>query len=88
MFWFKQCPRCRGDLVTESDRFGDFVTCMQCGLCRDVTNAETKPSQISLEPVPAPTVPQPESGTRRRMSHGGRHTYRSPTESAVQSMAS
>ena len=83
MFWFKQCPRCSGDLVAESDHFGSYVSCMQCGLCRDVTSERTDPSQISMEPVPAPTVPRSESGTRRRISHGGRHTYRSLNESAA-----
>ena len=88
MFWFKQCPRCRGDLVTETHHFGTFLSCMQCGLCKDVTSEETDPSTISLEPIPAPAVTQPETGTRRRLSHGGRHSYRSLREPNVQSMAS
>ncbi len=85
MYWFKQCPRCSGDLVVENDQYGIFVSCMQCGMCKDVASEQIDPSQISLEPVPAPTVPQPESGTRRRMSHGGRHSYRSLGEPATQS---
>ncbi len=31
MFWLKKCPRCRGDLINESDVHGSFVTCLQCG---------------------------------------------------------
>ena len=88
MYWFKQCPRCSGDLVVESDVYGTFVSCMQCGMCKDVPSADVDPSQISLEPAPAPKVPQPESGTRRRMSHGGRHIYRRVKEPAIPSMAS
>jgi lysine biosynthesis protein LysW len=90
MYWFKQCPRCGGDLVVENDQYGIFVSCMQCGMCKDVVSEQIDPAQISLEPVPAPIVPQPESGTgtRRRMSHGGRHSYRSVGEPAIQSMTS
>ena len=88
MFWFKQCPRCSGDLVVESDHYGTFVSCMQCGMCKDVVSAQVDPSKISLEPVPVPVVPQSEEGIRRRMSHGGRHSYRSLSNSSIQPMAS
>ena len=88
MYWFKQCPRCSGDLVVENDQYGIFVSCMQCGMCKDVDNEQIDPSQICLDPVPAPVVPQAESGARRRMSHGGRHSYRSLGEPATQSFAS
>ena len=40
MYWFKQCPRCSGDLVVENDRYGIFVSCMQCGMCKDVASEE------------------------------------------------
>ncbi len=88
MYWFKQCPRCSGDLVVENDRYGIFVSCMQCGMCKDVASEKIDPSQISVEPVPAPIVPEPESGIRRRISHGGRHSYRNVGEPAARPMAS
>ena len=31
MFWLKQCPRCGGDLLDESDVHGTYITCLQCG---------------------------------------------------------
>ena len=31
MFWFKSCPKCHGDLYRDSDIYGTFITCMQCG---------------------------------------------------------
>jgi hypothetical protein len=31
MFWLKKCPRCRGDLISESDVHGAYVSCLQCG---------------------------------------------------------
>ena len=75
MFWLKQCPRCNGDLIAERDSYGAFISCMQCGLSKDIKGSKIDPSQMSLESVPAPTVPQSDSGVRRRLSHGGRHSY-------------
>lgn len=31
MMWLKACPRCRGDLFLDSDAYGRFVSCIQCG---------------------------------------------------------
>lgn len=31
MLWFRQCPRCRGDLHKDHDLYGEFVSCIQCG---------------------------------------------------------
>jgi len=88
MYWFKECPRCSGDLVAEHDQYGDYVSCMQCGMSKDVTAVEFEPSQLTLEPVAVPEIPQSDEGIRRRLSHGGRHTYRSLNGSAVQTLAS
>jgi hypothetical protein len=30
-YWFKECPKCHGDLREESNTFGEYITCMQCG---------------------------------------------------------
>ena len=30
MFWFKACPKCRGDLYSNSDVYGSYVACLQC----------------------------------------------------------
>lgn len=77
MFWFKKCPRCSGDLVHENDRYGDFVTCMQCGFTKDMSDRVADPGDVSLEATPAPVVPEFEGGKRRRLSHGGRHFAKS-----------
>lgn len=29
--WLRACPRCGGDLVSDYDRYGRFVSCIQCG---------------------------------------------------------
>ncbi|MBI2171596.1 MAG: hypothetical protein HYU30_06200 [Chloroflexi bacterium] len=31
MLWFKQCPKCEGDLYLDRDRYGPFAACLQCG---------------------------------------------------------
>lgn len=31
MIWCKNCPRCNGDLVSLSDTYGEFISCLQCG---------------------------------------------------------
>ena len=30
-FYFKACPRCRGDMYLDSDAYGYFRKCLQCG---------------------------------------------------------
>jgi len=39
-----RCPRCNGQLYEESDRFGRYVTCLQCGALdpMDSFDAEAK----------------------------------------------
>jgi DNA-directed RNA polymerase subunit M/transcription elongation factor TFIIS len=29
--WPKACPRCGGDLFLDSDYYGNYVSCIQCG---------------------------------------------------------
>ena len=31
MYWIKQCTKCGGDLASNSDQYGPYVSCMQCG---------------------------------------------------------
>jgi hypothetical protein len=31
MIWLKACPRCRGDLTLQSDMYGSYLACIQCG---------------------------------------------------------
>ena len=31
MFWLKGCPRCHGDLYDNSDIYGSYIDCLQCG---------------------------------------------------------
>ena len=38
VFYFKACPRDKGDLHLENDFYGSYVRCMQCGYQKDVKN--------------------------------------------------
>ena len=38
MMWLKGCPKCHGDLYLDSDGYGTFVECLQCGLLRDLVH--------------------------------------------------
>lgn len=33
---FNACPKCHGDLEVRRDIYGMFVSCLQCGLQRDL----------------------------------------------------
>lgn len=36
MIYFKACPKCRGDMLPESDFSGEYRHCLQCGMLEDV----------------------------------------------------
>ncbi len=46
MFWLKQCPQCGGDLLDESDVYGSYISCLQCG--RTLTAAEEQALRQAL----------------------------------------
>lgn len=37
MFYLNACPRCKGALVLDIDPFGGYISCLQCGFLRDIT---------------------------------------------------
>ena len=84
MFWFKLCPRCSGDLYEDRDQYGRFITCMQCGLTRDVLNCEGSVMVISSGPVPVPVAPISDGTKHRRKSKGGRHFAKTFAYDAVE----
>ncbi len=43
MIYFKECPKCHGDLYAGEDVHGRHVSCIQCGCLRDLPVANTKP---------------------------------------------
>ena len=55
MYWLKACPRCRGDLHEESDFFGTYVACIQCGYVLNTGDEEA----LRLTGVPERESAQP-----------------------------
>ena len=76
MFWFKWCPRYSGDLYSDHDQYGRYITCAQCGFSKDLSQNREERVVITAEPIPAPVLPQSNGDKRRRLSHGGRHFAR------------
>jgi len=35
MVILKACPRCRGDLTSDRDIYGEYLECVQCGYIQD-----------------------------------------------------
>lgn len=50
MIWLKGCPRCGGDLVQESDTYGPYASCIQCGAQLELVPA-VSPSGGVAEPA-------------------------------------
>ena len=36
MMLFKACPKCGGDIIFDSDIYGKYTRCLQCGLMKDI----------------------------------------------------
>jgi transcription initiation factor TFIIIB Brf1 subunit/transcription initiation factor TFIIB len=55
----KSCPRCRGDLVMESDFYGQYVSCIQCGSILGERQAQpVAPQRLPRLPKASPEVMQ------------------------------
>lgn len=39
MLYLKSCLKCRGDMYLDSDSFGSFRQCLQCGKIEDIVDA-------------------------------------------------
>ena len=48
MVLFKACPRCKGDMHTNGDIYGDYKECLQCGLMLEIekTGLLAEPAKI------------------------------------------
>ena len=50
MMWLKSCPRCRGDLVLDSDYYGRYVSCIQCGASLDKSEQSRLEQKLFASP--------------------------------------
>ena len=56
MMLLRACPRCHGDLSLDSDIYGKYLSCLQCGFVRDVTEIEARAKakrELGKEPLAA-----------------------------------
>ena len=51
MIYFGACPKCQGDVTLSRDSYGNFLSCLQCGLMCDVAS---KPTAVAK---PKPVAP-------------------------------
>lgn len=61
MFWLKSCPRCHGDIYDNSDIYGRYIVCFQCG--HYLTAAEDAILRSEVIPGKSDTLP-PDRPTR------------------------
>ena len=50
-YWLKNCPKCHGDLREESDVYGKYVACVQCGNILRAEEEELLVATGLLEPA-------------------------------------
>ena len=63
MIYFKSCGRCRGDVRLDSDNYGWFLQCLQCGFQRNLPAGLTSApvyATARVEPVQRPRTPRQE----------------------------
>ena len=57
MISLKGCPKCRGDVYYQTDMYGAFWRCLQCGRYHDLTLEETqKQLQGASKVIPQTTA--------------------------------
>ena len=49
MFYFKACPKCRGDVHLEEDVYGKFLKCFQCSRIVDLVQNQPGVAEEKLE---------------------------------------
>lgn len=54
MMYFKECPKCHGDLYTGEDVHGRYVSCFQCGFMRDLPTERVQPPVRETLVIDAP----------------------------------
>ena len=82
MLLLKGCSRCGGDLSTNRDEYGPYVSCIQCGAMKDVPEFPQPSMALAASLVASrATVPQWDKGVAPRSSGG---PTLAPVRSSVQ----
>ena len=45
MLYFRACPRCQGDMITNRDVYGVYKVCLQCGHMVDLGKPHSRLSE-------------------------------------------
>jgi hypothetical protein len=53
MFFFKACPKCKGDMYLDRDVYGAFRKCLQCGQIDDLLAPVAVVSQTKSQKLAA-----------------------------------
>ncbi len=54
MFWLRACRKCHGDLYRNTDVFGTYIACLQCGSYPTETEQAwlgLNASELSVQPM-------------------------------------
>jgi len=62
MVFFKTCPKCHGDMTSNTDRFGMYIGCLQCGFFKELTESK----QPCLDPLVDDLKPSTNTGTKQK----------------------
>jgi hypothetical protein len=61
MLYFKSCPRCKGDVNVDSDSYGAYAKCLQCGFSRDMPAPGTRRRIMPVAPAMPVSLPDDEA---------------------------
>lgn len=56
MLWLDNCPRCKGDVELNSDYYGWYQQCLQCGYLRDLQTVVRVKEKITRKKKVRPLV--------------------------------
>ena len=66
MIYFKECPKCHGDLLVKEDNYGQYISCIQCGFMRDLVGEYAKPPVRETFVIDAPKTVKKSRGKVRQ----------------------
>ncbi len=70
MMYLKACPKCKGDVFEEEDRFGKYSSCAQCGYSKEQPSSGMLAAL--MQEVPTAKRPGRPAGHKRFVAAGGR----------------
>lgn len=53
MFYFKACPKCKGDMHLDRDAYGSYRKCIQCGRIIEMEISQPGTGKVETEKLAA-----------------------------------